>query len=226
MQQGILIILDNILYEPRVFLSNINIDSISHLTAMKHSKIIHAMSKHKHLFLFEHSSIHYFQFFLICSRFYILFAYECKLLMCMPASFLLRNRVVNVTLTWKDELLTTFRRGVVVYCQTHIEVFSQHKYFEPPKSFTVWASCQIRKIAGCAYAGNAGNVFPPLRVSDPDMHHGTCVTHVPWCMPGSLTSGFLWSRWREKHFRRIRRNPQFYVSGKRPISSVNTVKWW
>ena len=24
-------------------------------------------------------------------------------------------------------------------------------------------------------------------VSDPDMHHGTCVTHMPWCMSGSLT---------------------------------------
>ena len=24
-------------------------------------------------------------------------------------------------------------------------------------------------------------------VSDPDMHHGTCITHVPWCMSGSLT---------------------------------------
>ena len=24
-------------------------------------------------------------------------------------------------------------------------------------------------------------------VSDPGMHHGTCVTHVPWCMTGSLT---------------------------------------
>ena len=24
-------------------------------------------------------------------------------------------------------------------------------------------------------------------VSDPSMHHGTCVTHVPWCMSGSLT---------------------------------------
>ena len=24
-------------------------------------------------------------------------------------------------------------------------------------------------------------------VSNPDMHHGTCVTHVPWCMSGSLT---------------------------------------
>ena len=38
---------------------------------------------------------------------------------------------------------------------------------------------------------------PPLPVSVPDMYHGTCVTHVPWCMPGSLTSGFLWSWWRE-----------------------------
>ena len=26
-------------------------------------------------------------------------------------------------------------------------------------------------------------------VCDPDMHHSTCVTHVPWCIPGSLTRG-------------------------------------
>ena len=26
-------------------------------------------------------------------------------------------------------------------------------------------------------------------VSDPVMHHGTCITHVPWCMSGSLTRG-------------------------------------
>ena len=58
-----------------------------------------------------------------------------------------------------------------------------------------WASYQIRKTAGCACAGNAGNVFPcrwlqrkPL-VSDPGMHHDTCVAHVPWCMSGSLTHG-------------------------------------
>ena len=24
-------------------------------------------------------------------------------------------------------------------------------------------------------------------VSDPEMHHGSCVTHMPWCMSGSLT---------------------------------------
>ena len=59
----------------------------------------------------------------------------------------------------------------------------------------VWASYQIRKIAGCACTGNAGNVFPRRRfqrkllVSDHGMHHGTCVTHVPWCMSGSLTCG-------------------------------------
>ena len=56
------------------------------------------------------------------------------------------------------------------------------------------------------------------RVNDPYMHHGgTCVTHVSWCMPGSLTSGFLWSRWRRKrsrYFRRMRNTP-FCVSGKR-----------
>ena len=59
----------------------------------------------------------------------------------------------------------------------------------------------------------------PRRASDPDIHHGTCVTHLPWCMPGSLTSGFLWRRWRGKRSRHSRRmrNPQFCVSGKRPI---------
>ena len=58
-----------------------------------------------------------------------------------------------------------------------------------------WASYQIRKIKGYACAGNARNVFPPAEiqrkpwVSDPGMHHGTCVTHVPWCMSGLLTRG-------------------------------------
>ena len=37
-----------------------------------------------------------------------------------------------------------------------------------------WASCQIGKIADCACAGNAGNVSPSSRVSDPDIHYSTC----------------------------------------------------
>ena len=46
-------------------------------------------------------------------------------------------------------------------------------------------------------SGMSGTFNPPPRVNNPEMHHGTCVTRVPWCMPGSLTSGFLWSRWRK-----------------------------
>ena len=84
-----------------------------------------------------------------------------------------------------------------------------------------WASCQIRKIASCVCPGNAGTFSSPPRVSNPDMHHGTCVTHVLWCMPGSLiiTSGFNWSQWRGKRYRHSRRmrNPQFYVSGKKSM---------
>ena len=68
--------------------------------------------------------------------------------------------------------------------------------------------------------GMPGTFSPPTQVSDPEMHHGTCVTHVPWCISGSLIRGFLWSRWRRKRSRHSRRmrNPQFYVSVKRPVT--------
>ena len=75
----------------------------------------------------------------------------------------------------------------------------------------------------------------PSRVSDPDIHHGTCVAHLPWCMPGSLTSGLLWSRWRGKRYMHSRRtrNPQFCASGKRPIANMDLLwmsqfwlRWW
>ena len=42
----------------------------------------------------------------------------------------------------------------------------------------------------------------------------TYVTRVPWCMSGMLTRGQVK---RSRHSRRMR-NPQFYVSGKRPIA--------
>ena len=68
--------------------------------------------------------------------------------------------------------------------------------------------------------GMPGTFSLPPWISDPDIHHGTCVTHVPWCMPGSLSSCFLCDQWRGKrswHLRRMR-NTLFYVSGNRPMS--------
>ena len=104
--------------------------------------------------------------------------------------------------------------GITIWCwQTWVMQFKGCGVMSP------WASCQIRIIAGCACAEMPGTFSPSPRVSDPDMHHDTCVTHMPWCMPGSLTSGFLWSRLQGKRSRysRCMRNPQFYVSGKRPM---------
>ena len=82
-----------------------------------------------------------------------------------------------------------------------------------------WPSCQIRKIAGAHAPDMPGTFSPSPQVSDPGMHHGTCVTRVPWCMPGSLTNGFLWNRRRGKRSRHSRRmrNLQFCVSGKMPM---------
>ena len=69
-----------------------------------------------------------------------------------------------------------------------------------PKQHVEWTSCQKRKIAGVPAPGMPRTFSLSPQVSDPDMHHGTCVTHVPWCMPGSLTSGFLWNRRRGETF--------------------------
>ena len=95
------------------------------------------------------------------------------------------------------------RHTIEVTCRSHIRYIRDPNFVitaptdvlapisARPSTGAVWASCQICKIAGCACAEMPGTFSPPPRVSDPDMHHGTCVTHVPWCMTGSLTSGFL-----------------------------------
>ena len=68
--------------------------------------------------------------------------------------------------------------------------------------------------------GKSGTFFPLYRhqrkplVIDPGMYHGTCVTHVPWCMSGSLTRGE-----NVPSIPGACRNPQFNVSSERPM-------WW
>ena len=76
--------------------------------------------------------------------------------------------------------------------------------------------------------GMPGTFSPPLWVSNPDIHHGSCIPHVPWCMFGSLTNDFLWSRWRGKRSRHSRcvRNQQYYVSGKRPMWKITATLLW
>ena len=52
-------------------------------------------------------------------------------------------------------------------------------------------------------------------VSDPGRHHGTCVTHARAVMHVGIANP-RWQGKRSLHSRRIR-NPEFYVSDKKPI---------
>ena len=78
-------------------------------------------------------------------------------------------------------------------------------------------NCGLRMRRECRERFPRHRFQRKLLVSDPDMHHGTCVTHVPWCMSGSLNRGGGGKR--SRHSRRMR-NSQFYVSGKRPMKQV------
>ena len=82
-----------------------------------------------------------------------------------------------------------------------------------------WALARYVKLRVVHAPRMPGTFSPPPLVSDPDMHHGTCVTHAPECMPALLTSGVLWSRWRGKRSRNFRcmHSQQLYISGKRPM---------
>ena len=74
------------------------------------------------------------------------------------------------------------------------EGINQHQQLHGPLA-------RYAKLRVAHAPGMPGTFSPPPLVNDPDMHHGTCVTHVSYCMPGSLTSGLLCSRWRGKRSR-------------------------
>ena len=119
-----------------------------------------------------------------------------------------------------------FDRDILFYGLRSIKWYLLHVVFNQLRCWNEdRTSCVYRPLARyvklrVAHApGIPGTFSPPTRFSDPDIHHDTCVTHVLWCMPRWLKSCFRCSRWRGKCFRHFRcmHNPQFYVSGKRPM---------
>ena len=148
------------------------------------------------------------------------------------------STAVNVSIWWRHRVIILIRTshwfryysGSVVTVPSLICPVSQRSTMTGVLAALMkqWASYQIRKIAGCACAGNAGNVFPRRRfqrkplVSDPGMHHGTgvscrdaCRDRVP-AVAGKTFPTFP-----------AHAHPQFHVSGKRPMAkSVNTIPLW
>ena len=50
-------------------------------------------------------------------------------------------------------------------------------------------NCGLRMRGDCRERFSRHRLQRKLLVSDPGMQHGTCMTHVPWCMSGSLICG-------------------------------------
>ena len=86
-----------------------------------------------------------------------------------------------------------------------------HNYWCIMYVYSAWASYQIRKIVGCTCAGSAGNVFPTADFKG----NRIIAMHV----------GIAIQRWWGKRYRNSRRmcNPQFCVSGKRPMQNTHTL---
>ena len=68
------------------------------------------------------------------------------------------------------------------------EIFSNDSrvtstYFESTLELLVYGSC-LKRLHRERFHHHRLQRKP--LISDPGMHHGTCVTHVPWCMPGPL----------------------------------------
>ena len=51
------------------------------------------------------------------------------------------------------------------------------------------SNCTLRMRRECRERFPHHRLQKKPLVSDHDMHHGTCATHVPWCMLGLLTRG-------------------------------------
>ena len=119
--------------------------------------------------------------------------------------------------------ITVVPKGDITHLVPKIYHVLWHLYYTGNKTLPHGPLTRYLKLRVAHAPGIPGTFSPPPQVCDPNMHHGTCVTHVACCIPRSLTRGFLWSRWRGKCSRHSWRmwNPQFYISGKRSMVLIS-----
>ena len=107
---------------------------------------------------------------------------------------------------------------------TWVTKFDSMHIFKPnPTEFLLlWTSYQIRNIAGCACARNAGNGFPATDFVGTTSQR---TRHALWHVRDACAMmhvGIANPRWRGKRFQhsRLMHNPPFYISSKRPIENT------
>ena len=78
--------------------------------------------------------------------------------------------------------------GVSQICD-NINTWLQHQHPRIMSLLPDSYNCGLRKRRECRESFPHHRLQRKALVSDPGKHHGTCVTHVPWFMSGSLTHG-------------------------------------
>ena len=119
---------------------------------------------------------------------------------------------VHTIRRWRSEGQLSDLVSGFVQC---VDIYSLLCIYDINNDKIQWASYQIRKIAGFASAGNAGNVFP---MTDFKWSHQLT---IPVCIRARASRAVIHARiasprWQGKRSRCMG-NPQCYVSGKRPM---------
>ena len=80
--------------------------------------------------------------------------------------------------------------GYLILCQFAQVVENRDLWrYEAHGPLTRYAKLRVAHAPGILGTFSCHRLQRKPLVSDPGMHHGTCVTHAPWCMSGSLTRG-------------------------------------
>ena len=110
---------------------------------------------------------------------------------CLYRRFVGKISRVYRTMTAKDTVIQNFpnrakKMTAAVTCPEKI-TFHLNKFSMCLLSDT--HNCRLCKRHECRESFLCHRFKRKPLVSDPDMHHGMCVTKVPWCISGSLTHG-------------------------------------
>ena len=113
----------------------------------------------------------------------LMHTYHSVLLFCLAWILALLHKWENKASFsfWKTQ--SKLHQNITSWCHA-ISVCSMH--YGP---LTRYVNCVLRMRRDCRERFPRHQLQWKTQVSDPGMHHGTCVTHVPWCMPGSLFYG-------------------------------------
>ena len=118
-----------------------------------------------------------------------------------PFHFVIKTCNLGVILHWVlfyGVWLVNYHRSNAVYMMAW-RYISSNPYIPIDGPLSRYVKLRVAHAPGMS-----GTFSQPPRVSDPNMNRGTCLTHVPWCMPGALTGRFFGSRWRGKRSRHSR----------------------